>query len=399
MTNNQWDDDKLEKLLHTMPKIEDNRSKELVLERLKRDQRLKSPRRINPKRWMPAIVAVAALVLLSLLVPSMLNNKDEAMLDSGSSLSQRAKQAMDSSSENEIIEESEDAFDASEAKESSAMTFASVESHVVLEDELADVIPFQIGLMESANVVPITFLIPESLIQSDFPKGNPTTVDLYNKYAAAFPEEELGFDNYHPYKGKLYVENDILHHQIPEEHNYDMSSSTVSNYSISMRETFSGYEKLQLVDEMGNPTSFTSVGDPKAQDLKKPFPYFRYTMPSGKVYLAPKETIESVDTVALGLSGMKDANGDIYESLIPENVDYDVQMEDEIAVISFKEQLDVNAFDQNIVNQMIEGFMLTAKGYDKQVRLENVVQGSFGKYDLSEPLPMPIGSNPTWFTP
>ena len=31
MTNNQWDDDKLEKLLHSMPKIEDKRSKELGL--------------------------------------------------------------------------------------------------------------------------------------------------------------------------------------------------------------------------------------------------------------------------------------------------------------------------------------------------------------------------------
>ena len=41
MTNNQWDDDKLEKLLHSMPKIEDNRSKEQVLENLKKDQRLK----------------------------------------------------------------------------------------------------------------------------------------------------------------------------------------------------------------------------------------------------------------------------------------------------------------------------------------------------------------------
>ncbi len=75
----------------------------------------------------------------------------------------------------------------------------------------------------------------------------------------------------------------------------------------------------------GNPTSFSSVGDSKAQDLKRPFPYFRYTMPSGKVYLAPKESIESIDTVMQGLSAMKEANGNIVESLIPENVDYDVQ--------------------------------------------------------------------------
>ena len=67
MTNNQWDDDKLEKLLHSMPKIEDNRSKELVIGRLKKDQRLKKPRWMNLKVWMPVIVSVAALILLAYL--------------------------------------------------------------------------------------------------------------------------------------------------------------------------------------------------------------------------------------------------------------------------------------------------------------------------------------------
>ncbi|MCM3742989.1 hypothetical protein M3193_02425 [Sporosarcina luteola] len=397
MTNNQWDDNKLESLLHSLPKIEDNRSKEQILERLKRDQRLRKPHRMKPRKWMPILVTAAALVLLSLLVPSMLKNNEEAIEDA-ESVSFDAKRANDT--ENEAMEESADTFSVSEAKESTAMDFAAVESHVVLQDELFDVIPFQIGLEQSAYIVPITFLIPDSLIQSDFPKGNPTTVDLYNKYAAEFPEEELGFNDYHPYKGRLYEENGILHHQLPDEHNYEMSSSTVFNYFSSMRETFSGYEKLQLVDETGKPTSFPSVGDSNVMDLKRPFPYYRFTTPSGKAYLAPLGTIESVDTVTQGLSAMKNkVNGDTYESLVPDNVEYEVRVEDNIAVITFTEQLDVTALEQNAVNQMIEGFMLTAQGYDKQVRLENVVQESFGKYDLTKALPMPVGSNPTWFTP
>lgn len=401
MTNNQWDDNKLEKLLHSMPKIEDNRSKEHILERLKQDQRLKTTKRMKPKKWVPLIVAAAALLLVSLLVPSMLKNNDGAMEDAGSPRTISIERSNDPSSEEEATEESADTFNATEAKDSATMTFATVESHLVLDDELFDVIPFQIGMVESANVyvIPITFLIPESLIQTDFPKGNPTTVELYNKYAAEFPEEELGFEDYHPYEGRLFEENGILHHQIPVEHNYDMSGSTVYNYFSSMIETSWGYEKLQLVDKTGKPTSFPSVGDSKAVELKRPFPYYRYTMPSGKVYLAPIEPSESVDTVTQGLSAMKDTNGDIFESLIPENVDYDVREEGNIAVITFKEQLDVTAYDENAINQMIEGFMLTAKGYDKQVRLENIIQESFSKYDLTKALPMPIGSNPTWFTP
>lgn len=401
MTNNQWDDDKLENLLHSMPKIEDNRSKEQILERLKQDERLKKTRRMNPKKWMPVIVAAAALLLISLIIPSMLNSNknDGAMEDSGAPRAFKAERAIDSSTENEAAVESADPFNASDATESAALSSANVESHVVLADEFFDFTPFQIGLVESANVVPITFLISDSQIRSDFPDGSPSSIELYNKYAAEFPEEELGFDDYHPYKGKVYEENGILYHQIPAEHSYDLSSATVDFYFNSMKETFPEFEKLQLVDEKGNPTSFDSVSKSNAVDWNNPFPYYRYTMPSGKVYLAPYEPAGTVNTVAEGLLEMKEVNGDIVQSLIPDNIDYEVHMDDEIAVITFKEQLDVTAFDQNILNQMIEGFMLTAKGYDKQVRLENVTEDSFGKYDLTKTLPMPIGGNPTWFTP
>lgn len=399
MTNNQWDDDKLESLLHSMPKIDDNRSKEQILERLKQDQRLKTPKRKNPKKWMPAIVAAAALLLVSLLVPSMLKNNDGAMEDAGAPETFSINRSIDPNYENEATEEAADMFGTSEAKESAAMTSATVESHVVLADELQNTQVFQIGLVESANVVPITLLIPETAIQSDFPDGEPTTVDLYNKYAAEFPEEEFGFDDYHPYKGTLTEEDGILLHQIPADHTYDLSSAANEVYFKTMRETFHDFNELQLMDESGNPTTFGSIGKTDPQPLKQPFPYYRYTMPSGEVYLAPYNPLNKTETAAEGLVEMKEVNGDIVESLIPADVEYEVQVEDNIAVITFSEQLDLNAFDQNEINQMIEGFMLTAKGYDKQVRLENVVQESFSKYDLTKALPMPIGGNPIWFTP
>lgn len=398
MTNNQWDDDKLENLLHSMPKIEDNRSKEIVLERLKKDERLNSPRKMNPKKWIPAFVAVAALCLISLLIPSMLNGNEGALEDSASPHAFDAKRAIERSTENEMTEEA-DTFEMSESNESAAISFATVESHVVLADELYDTRSFQIGLVESANVVPITFLIPETQIQSDFLNGDPTTVELYNEYAASIPEEALGFDDYHPYKGKIYVEKNILYHQLPVEHAYDKSSATVDFYFNSMKETFPEFEKLQLVDEKRIPTSFESIGKSDAVELNKPFPYYKYTMPSGKVYLAPYEPATKIDTVAEALAAMKVVNGDIVASLIPENVDYDVRIDEEVAVITFEELLDVNIFDQDVINQMIEGFMLTAQGFDKQVRLENVVQESFSRYDLTKVLPKPVGSNPTWFTP
>ena len=43
-----------------------------ILARLKQDERLNIPRRKKSKKWMPALVAVAALLVIGLLIPSML---------------------------------------------------------------------------------------------------------------------------------------------------------------------------------------------------------------------------------------------------------------------------------------------------------------------------------------
>ena len=78
---NKWDDEKIQKLLHELPDIQDNRSKEDVLSRLKQDNRMQNLNRSkqkhirkNKRNFMPAFVAVAVLLVLTLLLPSMLTN-------------------------------------------------------------------------------------------------------------------------------------------------------------------------------------------------------------------------------------------------------------------------------------------------------------------------------------
>ena len=72
MTHKNWNDNKIENLLGDMPDIQDNRSKSEILARLKQDERLNIPRRKKSNKWMPALVAVAALLVIGLLIPSML---------------------------------------------------------------------------------------------------------------------------------------------------------------------------------------------------------------------------------------------------------------------------------------------------------------------------------------
>jgi hypothetical protein len=398
MTDKQWDDKKIEDLLSSMPDIKDDRSATEVLARLKHDERLRSTqRKIFARRIpIPAFVAVAALLVLSLLLPSMLQSNDSIMtMDAESqpaSIERENKLMQNSTEESEVA--------ADNAADSGTFFEASMgaESHVVLQQELQDIRPFQIGLTHAAELIPVTFLIPEQRIRTDFPKGEPDSVTMYNKYATEIPETDLGFDEYHPYKGEITLEDDVVIHTIPAEHNYDMSSSTEGIYLGSIVETFTDHKKFKSVDTNGNPAEFSHTGRIETMQLddeKIPKPYYKYTMPSGRFYLVPAGGSSEV-TVIGALALMKEQSSHNFESVVPTSVTYDVHLEDEVAVITFKDLLDLTKLDTVQATAMIEGFMLTAMDYQMSVKLENVVQSNFGNYDLTSVLPKPVGANPLY---
>ncbi|MBO1915116.1 hypothetical protein J4G37_61105, partial [Microvirga sp. 3-52] len=71
---NMWGDEKIQKLLNDLPDIQDTRSKEDVLSRLKQDSRMqnrpkqKTNRKIR-RNLIPAFVAAAVLLVLTLWIP------------------------------------------------------------------------------------------------------------------------------------------------------------------------------------------------------------------------------------------------------------------------------------------------------------------------------------------
>ena len=82
MTHKNWNDDKIENLLSDMPDVSDNRPMSEILARLKQDERLmNTPHRKKSKKWLPALVAVAALLVIGLMVPSMLGKNEVSMKD------------------------------------------------------------------------------------------------------------------------------------------------------------------------------------------------------------------------------------------------------------------------------------------------------------------------------
>lgn len=331
MTDHKWDDNKIDNLLGSMPDIQDKRLESDILMRLKQDERLHPPRRNVSKKWIPILAAVAALLVVSLSIPSMFRQNESAMDKAAEPTltnSNQAKMSMDS-----VEEESAGTADsAPEAEAFNALTMRMVpENHILLQENLLGFQPLQLELVTDENIiVPITFLIPAERVAFDFPEGEPDSLALYNQYATGIPEIELEFE----------------------------------------------------------------VMDPVT--IKSPQPYYKMVMPSGQLYLAPYET-GRVLTVEEALLAMKEVQNVALEKLVPENIAYHVMVQEGVAVITFTEPLDLSAMDQGEFNAMLEGFMLTAKDFNKQVRLENVMQDSFLHYDLTTVLPEPVGVNPTYF--
>ncbi|MDW0115595.1 hypothetical protein QTL97_01420 [Sporosarcina thermotolerans] len=396
MANNQWNDDNLNKLLHSMPKISDDRPSSEILERLKKDDRLKKDRRPKVKKWIPSIVAVAALLLLCLLLPSMLKgNQDmvsEPMMENARSAGKQAI-TTDSKAESASVEEDSDA-ESVDATTFSSMDIMGMKSHVVFANQ-NNTFSLNLGLIHEANVIPVTILIGSDRVKADLGIDKPDSVELYKEYAGIFDEESYGFDNYHPYKGDLTTSEKTVIHKLPENHGYDMAPATFSSYEDSARSTFTDYEDLKVVDEDGMPLVFDYIGKAMDFPLKRQLPYFKYVMPSGEVYLVPYENGDS-STVTEALLSMKKAENDIVKEVIPAGVDYQVTEVDGIAVVSFDSPVDFTTIPQQDVLQMIEGFMLTASNYDVQVQLKNIEQSHFENYDLTKPLPKPVGANPIW---
>jgi len=396
MANNNWNDDKLEKLLHSMPKMEDHRSAEDILARLKKDERLIEPssRKRKVRKWVPAFIAIAAMLVVSLLIPSILKQNEGAM-DSKTEEAEvelfNQKRSMDMSDDKG--QTSEAAMD-SEGKTGALYTMASaMDSHIVLPDESVNQYPFHIGLIHSANVVPVTVLLTKEQVKNDIQEKVLDSVALYNQYATKVPESDLGFDEYHPYKGKIYESGDTVLNEVPADHGYDLAEATISNYFDSAKETFTDKKFFQVVDETGKPAELGPVGKAAPMPLDRKLPYYKYLMPSGEIYLIPYENGDT-STVSDALLAMKAPQNDIVESVIPAQLDYNVSVEKDVAVISFSKELDLDSIDQAVVNEMIEGFMLTASNFNNSIQLKNIVQTQFGKYDLTKPLPIPVGANP-----
>lgn len=415
MSDWEKDEKALDELMNKMPKFTDHRSKEDVYNRVKMElenqnsEKNKRTTRMFLSKWKPFVVSIASILILTFLVTNFVNEKESSLSKDISSRSMEQKsskkeglRSMDPTEEASISSDTAETESTNSMLTMSSLDISSIElvplnnTTSVYEDNLHGGTIFHFSLIENALSVPVTIIIPKEQMISDFPNMPPNSLQLYERYANIIDEEALGFNDYHPYKGYFSAEGKQLKHYLPAEHGYDIAPGTSAPYWSSINEIFTDFDSLMRLKEDGTPIEWDQAGI-----LDKPSvlsgaqahqSYFKYVAFNGKSYLSPNFT-KSFDSLSEAFVYMKNSENDIYTSVIPNKVTYSFRVDHDITIIRFDEPIDLSVMDGSDANLMIEAFSLTAASFGSAVKLENVVQKQWNEFDLTKPLPVPLGPN------
>ncbi|MER2262169.1 MAG: hypothetical protein ABS934_09130 [Psychrobacillus sp.] len=409
MSNNEKQNNDLEEFLSNMPKFTDSRSKEEVYNRVQLEvnsSKINKVKRNNSfSRWMPLIVSIASVLLLTLLVSSYLETSNqESAIEHKTAEQPDTMRTMDvtpasetemdraeKATEEAAIENKEESLN-SLAIESAALSIQPFNNaRTVYEDDLNDGVAFHFSLTKEAYAYPITIIISKGKINEDFPDGWPNSLQLYERYAGAIDEVALGFDDYLPFQGNFVSVGDTLQHYLPEGHEYDRASATTSLYGDTISYMFNDFSYLERLNEDGTPINWDQVGvmgkENMVNGIKKQV-YYKQTMSNGLTFLVPKDA-----SFENAFTDIQKSVNDYFTTVVPKGVSYEVKEEGNTVVITFDETLDLATLDYEDSILMIEAFTLTAASFDKTVRLENVEQKIWDRFDLTTTLPIPMGPN------
>lgn len=373
--------------LEHLPEYHDARSKETFFKRLLTDSRIhrrtKEQTKAKGPRWFTFLAVIAFIILLPIGYDYWQESKQEEIeVDPPEKLPEEVEKPEEKEPPKE-----EEPFNER----------ALIGRYALYEADLKQNVPLTIGLVtKDALSVPVTLLLPKSRVVDDLKTPTPTSVELYQQYAPLIDEEELGFEEYHPYDASFRTEEKAIYMTLPEAHHYDESAATLEIFTDTLQQTFYGFREIRLITEENEPVELNGVGR-----VEEPISlysglngYAYYTYYNGsKAYVAPSFG-QTYVTVGEAFEALKEAPNDVYQSIVPEGVDYTLKKEGELITVSFTRPLIIDDFDESELYRLFEGMSLTASSFGYAVKVEEVDRRGWKKFDFNRPLPKPISANP-----
>ncbi|WP_025784920.1 hypothetical protein [Sporosarcina sp. D27] len=388
-------DDELDKLLHSMPKMKDERSKEEILERLKNDERLtKTPAKPLRKksRVVPLIVTVAAVLLVAILIPSVLNSMDTGKQSADeASLQSESKGVPATAREDEEMENF-----SKDASSKSAFSIRDVTQYAIYPAELDEGRILHIGLQDSRAVsIPVSILLSKEQLEAKGLNGASTDLELYEAFTEELDEQALGFEAMHPLDATFSEKGDQLSVLLSDTHEYDLSAATQEVFLHSLMQTFPSYRDIRILDDSGEPAEFDQVGLLEPIDLQAELantPYYVYTQDDGQQLLSPN-FMQQAESFKEALHLMQTAPNDLYDPVIPKEMDFTVIVNDGIAEVKFNSTVQLDSIPPDEASQLIDGLALTAASFDLRLKVVKVEPLDWNGLNFREPLPKAIGAN------
>ncbi|MCA1063232.1 GerMN domain-containing protein [Rossellomorea sp. AcN35-11] len=400
MKKSEWKDRDIEELVRKLPQISDDRTPQSIYANIERQNK---KRLISFNRVIPTVAALAVMFILVMLAPSVLNQFNEESMEKSemNSLESSDKTTGNTAQESEHHPK----LGNSEMKESSVQEETSQFSMAVEEREGNPVAADKLSLYKEdlegndfysyGLISPEAIPVPISVVDEQGEEADGWLV-RQEELAGKLPEGSWGMEEYHPLKGNFEMGDNRILFTLDEGHPYSGSSAVEYAFYHSLLYSFQykDVNEIVLQEHDGSVPQFSSTGEFPRIELNENVhtAYYLYS-PNGKERFLVPDNINR-GNIKKSIQAMKNPDRNVFQSVIPKNINISVSDSDDDLTINFLNELDIEALHHDRALEMIEGLLLTSKssGYEK-VKFENIKQQKWNGFDFQEPIETPIGPN------
>jgi hypothetical protein len=391
MKKSEWSDNELEDLLRKMPKIQDHRNPRDIYQSLS----IEVKQRKRPVWIIPSAASVAAVLLLSLLMP----NVWQGIFHNSSTKQDSEMTTYDENSSMELtkimpkddINANDTKMDSNNNQGINALMAISPETAVYEEDVVnQDIITYMVPDGNAQILVPITVIVP---------KENKSWLELFLINSEKLTEQQWGLSDYYPLNATLsMIDDQTMNVDVPEGHLYGTGSTNETSFISIMEETMNKHSNLNRISFSTNGKqgillgNYGEITEIKRTEQKMRSYFLYYPNNQNLPFIVPGKELYTDIRAALSSMLVENQNYGLMPS-IPD--DFVFQLE-----ASSKEKL-VLTFDSNFhltdepkSSYAIEAILLTAKEFGYQsVKFENSSISQVGRFNLEHELKVPIAPN------
>ncbi|MGM0852925.1 MAG: hypothetical protein ACQEWI_10000 [Bacillota bacterium] len=410
MKQSEWKDRDIEDLVKKLPQIKDDRTPQSIYAKMER-QNKKTFFAFN--RFIPTVAALAAIFIMVMLAPTVLNQFNENSMEKSEmksmeslgeeSATNSAQDSLGKSNDKSAMIPDSDKDQMTAEKDNNELSMAETEKDLqpttaerlsLYAEDLEGQDYYSYGLV-SPEAVPV----PISIIDRPA-EGEEDWLTRHEEIAGELPEGEWGMEDFLPLKGKFTSGENKVIFTLDSEHSYSGGSAVEYAFYHSLLYSFQhkGLNEVVLQEQDGSVPEFSSTGEFSKIDLNEAVhtAYYLYSPNGRERFLVPDNINRG--NVKESIQAMKHTETSLFQSVIPKNINISVTESEGDLTINFLNELDIESLDNETAMEMIEGILLTSKssGYER-VQFENIKQERWNGFMFNEPIETPISPNKKTF--